>query len=217
MAFGGIMMALYRREKTGLGDYLDISMHDSLVAWLPNILGTVFVENRAPVPKHERTWGGSGFYRIYRTKDDRYVVLGGQEIKFVRHLLGELGRLDLVALAERGPGPHQRPMVDFLAQTFATRTQAEWIDWFRGRTEVSFAPVKDLREAMDDPHVLARGMVIRDAAGRRHLGVPIRYADEPARPHFTLAGLGEHTDEVLAAAGYDAARIAAMRADGALG
>jgi crotonobetainyl-CoA:carnitine CoA-transferase CaiB-like acyl-CoA transferase len=216
MAFSGILMALYRREKTGQGDYLDIAMHDSLVAWLPNVLGPVFVENRHPVPKHERTWGGSGFYRIYRTKDDRYVVLGGQEIKFVRNLLGELGRLDLVPLAERGPGPHQLPMVEFLAQTFATKTQAEWVEWFRGK-DVSFAPVKNLKEAIEDPHVAARGMVLTDAAGRRHLGVPIKYAAEPAAPRFELARLGEHTDEVLAELGYDAARIAALRGSGALG
>ncbi len=216
MAFAGILMALYRREKTGLGDYLDIAMHDSLVAWLPNVLGPVFVEGRHPVPKHERTWGGAGFYRIYRTQDERYVVLGGQELKFVRNLLGELGRLDLVPLAERGPGPHQLPLVDFLAQTFATKTQAEWVDWFRGK-DVSFAPVQDLREAIDDPHVAARAMVLTDGNGRRHLGVPIKFAQEPARPEFSLARLGEHTDEVLASLGYDPARIAALRAGGALG
>jgi crotonobetainyl-CoA:carnitine CoA-transferase CaiB-like acyl-CoA transferase len=216
MAFAGILMALYRREQTGLGDYLDIAMHDSLVAWLPNVLGPVFVENRHPVPKHERTWGGSGFYRIYRTRDERYVVLGGQEIKFVRNLLGELGRLDLVPLAERGPGSHQLPLVEFLAATFAQKTQAEWVEWFRGK-DVSFAPVKNLREAIDDPHVAARAMVLTDAAGRRHLGVPIKFAAEPARPDFALARLGEHGDEILASLGYDAARIAALRAEGALG
>lgn len=217
MAFSGILMALYRREQTGQGDTLDISMHDSLVAWMPNILGTVFAEDRPPVAKHERTWGGSGFYRIYRTKDERYVVLGGQEIKFVRNLLGELGRADLVPLAERGPGPHQLPMVEFLARTFATKTQAEWVDWFRGR-DVSFAPVKNLREAVEDPQVLARGMVVTDAAGLRHLGVPIRFESEPASPRYdAVPALGEHGAEVLASLGYDSARIEALRSSGALG
>ena len=58
MGLAGVLMALYRREKTGRGDRIDISMHDSALAWLPNALGTVFVEKRPPVPKHERTWGG---------------------------------------------------------------------------------------------------------------------------------------------------------------
>jgi crotonobetainyl-CoA:carnitine CoA-transferase CaiB-like acyl-CoA transferase len=216
MAFGGIMMALYRRTQTGRGDYLDISMHDSLVAWLPNALGTVFAENRAPVPKHERTWGGAGFYTIYATKDGRYVVLGGQEIKFVKNFLGELGRLDFVPLAERGPGPHQQPLIEYLRGVFATKTQAEWVEWFAGR-DISFAPVKDLREALADPHVAARRMLIHDGNGNPHLGIPIKYADEPGRADFAVPRLGEHTDAVLAAAGYDAAAIAALRAKGALG
>ena len=216
MCFGGILMALLRRQQTGRGDYLDMSMQDSLMAWLPNVLGPVFVEKRPPIPKQERTWGGSAFYRIYMTRDERHVVLGAQEIKFVRNLLGELGRLDLVALAERGPGTHQAPLVAFLESTFATLTQAEWVDWFAGK-DVGFAPVRNLREAFDADHVRARDMLLHDAAGREHLGVPIHYSDEPARPSLTLPRLGEHTDGVLAALGYSAQQIAALRTEGALG
>jgi crotonobetainyl-CoA:carnitine CoA-transferase CaiB-like acyl-CoA transferase len=193
MAFGGIMMALYRQAKTGRGDYLDISMQDSLMAWLPNVLGPVFVENRAPVPQEERTWGGAGFYRIYRTRDGRHVVLGAQELKFVRHLLGEFGRPELVELAERGPGPHQKPLVDFLQARFETRTQAEWVEWFRGR-DIGFAPVRNLREAFDDAHVRERGMLLIDAEGIQHLGVPMRFRDEPAKPSFHVPELGEDDD-----------------------
>jgi crotonobetainyl-CoA:carnitine CoA-transferase CaiB-like acyl-CoA transferase len=174
-------------------------MHDCLVAWLPNVLGPVFVEGRAPIPKHERTWGGSAFYNIYLTKDRRHVVLGAQELKFVSTLLGALGRPELVALCERGPGPHQAPVVDFLRETFLTRTRAEWLDWFRGR-DVSFAPVNDLREALADPQLAARNMVLRDARGQLHLGVPIKFADEPATPRLTVPRYGEHTSSVLASA-----------------
>lgn len=190
MAFGGIMMALYRREQTGRGDHLDIAMHDSLVAWLPNVLGPVFVEKRAPVPQQERTWGGSAFYRIYRTRDGRHLVLGAQEMKFVRNLLQEFGRPDLAELAGRGPGPHQQPLVEFLQERFATRTQAQWVEWFRGK-DIGFAPVLDLREACDDAQVRERGMLVVDEDGIEHLGVPIRFADEPARPRFTVPALDQ--------------------------
>jgi crotonobetainyl-CoA:carnitine CoA-transferase CaiB-like acyl-CoA transferase len=216
LSFGGIMMALYRREKTGRGDYLDMAMHDSILAWTPNVLGDVFANRRAPVVKHERTFGGSAFYNIYRTRDGKHVVLGAQEIKFVRNLLGEFGRLDFVALAERGPGPHQQPLIDFLRATFATRTQAEWLEWFRGK-DVSFAPVNDLRQAFDDPHVQARGMRLVDEHGMEHIGVPIKFRDEPGQPKFTLPRLGEHNVEVLRGAGFTEAEIDAMRAAGAFG
>jgi crotonobetainyl-CoA:carnitine CoA-transferase CaiB-like acyl-CoA transferase len=214
LSFGGIMMALYRREKTGRGDYLDMAMHDSILAWTPNVLGDVFANRRPPVVKHERTFGGSAFYNIYRTRDGRHVVLGAQEIKFVRNLMGELGRLDLVPLAERGPGPHQQPLIEFLRRTFESRTQAEWIDWFRGK-DVSFAPVNDLRQAFDDPHVQARAMRLVDEQGLEHIGVPIKFRDEPGQPRFTLPRVGEHNTEVLRAAGYRDEEIEAMRAAGA--
>ena len=118
LAFGGIMMALLRREQSGRGDFIDISMHDSVLAWTPNITGSVFAQGRSPVPRHERSLGGSAFYNIYRTSDGRHVVLGAQEIKFVRNLLTEIGRTDLVELCERGPGPHQAPLIELLRQWF---------------------------------------------------------------------------------------------------
>ena len=115
---------------------------------------------------------------IYATRDGRQVVLGAQEMKFVRALLAELGRPELAALCTQGPGPHQRPLIDFLRGVFKQRTQSEWVDWFRGR-DVSFAPIQNLREALDDPQLAARDMVLRDADGHRHLGIPIKFAQEP--------------------------------------
>jgi crotonobetainyl-CoA:carnitine CoA-transferase CaiB-like acyl-CoA transferase len=211
MAFGGILAALYRRGKTGRGDYLDIAMHDALLAWTANVLGDVFAHKRAPAdPKNERTWGGAAFYNIYRTSDGRHVVLGAQELKFARNLLAELGRLDLLPLCERGWGAHQKPVIEFLRTWFARRTQAKWIEWFRGK-DISFAPVKNLREAFDDAQANARGMRLLDGAGREHIGLPIRYADEPGRARFELPAIGEHDAQLLGALGYSAAEIAAMR------
>jgi crotonobetainyl-CoA:carnitine CoA-transferase CaiB-like acyl-CoA transferase len=123
------------------------------------------------------------------------VVLGAQEIKFVRRLLGDLGRPELVALCEQGPGPHQQPVIAFLQQTFRTRTRAEWLAWFDGR-DVSFAPVNTLLEALQDPQVVARQMVLTDAQGHRHLGVPIKFSDEPAQPRLTIPTLGAHGDDI---------------------
>ncbi|MFO1427812.1 MAG: CoA transferase [Steroidobacteraceae bacterium] len=211
LALAGIMMALYRRDRTGRGDFLDVAMHDSVVAWTPNVVGDVFGLRRAPVVKHQRSLGGAAFYNIYRTRDDRHVVLGAQEIKFARNLLRELGRLDFLPLCERGPGPHQQPLIDFLRGVFLQRTQAEWVEWFRGK-DISFAPVKDLREAFDDPQVQARGMRMLDAAGREYIGVPIKFADEPAQPSFALPEPGEHNAAVLGALGYDESQIEAMAA-----
>jgi len=209
LALSGVLMALYRREKTGRGDYLDIAMFDSILAWTPNITGQVFAHKRPPVVKHERSHGGSAFYNIYRTRDGQHVVLGAQEIKFVRNLLQELGRLDFVELCERGPGAHQKPLISYLREVFATRTRAEWVDWFRGK-DIGFAWVNDLREAFDDPQVNARGMRIVDDQGREHIGAPVKFPHEPAQPRLSLPELGEHNAEILRELGYDQAAIEAF-------
>ena len=67
LALVGIMMALYRREKSGRGDYLDMSMTDSLISWTPHILSEVITNNAAPNLSRERLYGGAALYNIYET------------------------------------------------------------------------------------------------------------------------------------------------------
>ncbi len=98
ITLSGVLMALFRREQTGAGDYLDVAMMDSILSCMPNNMGAVFADNKPPVPQEERTWGGNAMYRIYETKDAAHIVLGGSELKFARNLLTKLGREDLIAL-----------------------------------------------------------------------------------------------------------------------
>jgi crotonobetainyl-CoA:carnitine CoA-transferase CaiB-like acyl-CoA transferase len=182
----GVLMALVRREKTGKGDFIDIAMHDSMLAGTPNVLGPTLAENRQPVPTHERSTGGSAFYRLYETADGRHLALGGQEPKFVRNLLGALGRPDLAPLCDK-PGPHQKPVMEFLGKTFRGRTLAENLA-FLSTLDVCYAPVNTLPEALE----AAADKLLKDELGRRHLAPPIRYRDEPARPSLREPRLGEH-------------------------
>lgn len=199
-ALSGILMALLRRERTGQGDYIDLSMHDATLSWLPNVTGTVFAEDRAPRVKEERSFGGYAFFSIYATACGGHVALGGVEHKFVRTLLNDLGRPDLIPAAEGPPGPEQQPVKDFLAATFASRSRAEWESWFDGR-DVCFAPVLDLKEAFAIPHVVAREMLIRDDQGNPHIGIPIKFRHEPGRIDPRLPELGADTEAVLATRG----------------
>ncbi len=196
-ALAGILMALLRREKTGRGDYIDISMMDSLMSWLPNVTGPVFAESRAPLVKQERSFGGYAFFSIYRTRDGAYIALGGVERKFAVNLLTALDRADLIEAATGPPGPVQEPVKQFLRQTFALRTRAEWED-FLSKLDVCAAPALDIHEAFHGAQASARQMLVKDADGNLHIGIPIKFADEPGSLVPDLPGLGEHTDETLA-------------------
>jgi crotonobetainyl-CoA:carnitine CoA-transferase CaiB-like acyl-CoA transferase len=191
-----VLMALLRRAATGLGDYIDISMHDAMVAACLNVLGPAIAEDRQQIAKHERTTGGAAFYRLYRTGDGRYLALAGQEEKFVRALLGALGRPDLIELCLQGPGPHQAPVADFFSDVFRGKSLAEWLIWLDSR-DICYGPVLTFPEMLRDPHLHARGMVLTDAAGRHHIGPPIAFAAEPARPVLHAPALGEHTAALL--------------------
>jgi crotonobetainyl-CoA:carnitine CoA-transferase CaiB-like acyl-CoA transferase len=192
----GVLMALLKRQQTGIGDHVEVAMHDALLAAMPNILGPLFAENRQPNPKAERTTGGAAFYRLYDTLDGRQIALAGQETKFVAKVLGALGRSDLVGLCAQGPGAHQQPVVECLQAFFASKPLQDCVDWL-ARLDVCYAPVSTLPEAFEDPNVAARGLVLTDEQGRRHLAPPVRFAAQPARPALREPGLGEHTDEVL--------------------
>jgi crotonobetainyl-CoA:carnitine CoA-transferase CaiB-like acyl-CoA transferase len=213
MALAGVLMALLRRQTTGKGDYLDVAMMDALIASLPNGYGVAMTEGRQPVAKHERTWGGNAMYRIYATRDGRFVALGGAEPKFATNLLTALGRPDLIPLCALPPGPGQDPVRDFLTEMFLGRTQAEWVDWMAGK-DIAFAPVKTLREGLNDPQTRHRRMVVQDARGWEHLGIPLAFAHEPGAIRFDPPAQGEHSEKILRALGYSAAELAKMKADG---
>lgn len=168
-----VLMALIGRARTGRGDYIDIAMLDTLLPWSAHIAGLALAGGAAPRSADQRSLGGAAFYNVYGCADGRHIVLCGRELKFARTLLTDLGRLDLLPLAEAEAGPAQAPLRAFLAECFAQRTQAEWIDWFHGR-DVAFAPVRDLADG------LARsGLVVTDAGGGHHIAPAIRFAGEP--------------------------------------
>ena len=203
LALVGIMMALYRREQTGQGDFIDMSMTDSLMSWNPHIISNVLAEGRPPDLERERLYGGAAFYNVYRTADGRHIVLSGAEMNFVENLLTALERPDLVEVCRRPWGPDQDAVKTFLRKTFATRTLAEWDAWLADK-RVCYAPVLDLHEAWQEPYLRERGMVSIGADGVERLGTPVKFRREPGRPSDKLAELGGDTDALLERLGYDA-------------
>jgi crotonobetainyl-CoA:carnitine CoA-transferase CaiB-like acyl-CoA transferase len=195
-----VLMALLRRTQTGQGDYIDISMHDAMLSACVNVLGPAIAEDRQQVAKHERTTGGSAFYRIYRTGDGRHLTLAGQEDKFIRTLLAALDRNDLVEPCLRGPGPHQAPVIAYFEDLFSRKPLAEWVEWLSS-LDVCFGPVLTFPEALAEPHLQARGMVLTDALGHRHIGSPIRFLNEPAQPRLQAPALGQDGGVIMGARG----------------
>jgi crotonobetainyl-CoA:carnitine CoA-transferase CaiB-like acyl-CoA transferase len=215
MAFSAIMMALFRRASTGKGDYIDLSMYDALLSWTPNVLGPVFAENAHPIAKHMRPFGGAAMYRPYETSDGKFLVLGGSEHHFAKNLLDALGRPDLLAFAKLEPGPAQDPLKAYFEETFSSQTLAHWVSFLKD-VDLCWAPVRTLKDAMEDPYTVARGMVLSDEDGNKHLGIPIRFADEPGHANLRLPDYGEHSVALAREAGLSEAAIQALVDKGAI-
>lgn len=179
-ALSAVLMALIGREKTGRGDYLDIAMFDALLPWCVHIAGDALAGGAPPSSKTQRSLGGAAFYQVYETADGRHVALGGREAKFVRTLLTALDRTDLIPAAEGDAGEGQAPAIAFLRETFKAKTRDEWTVWFAHR-DVAFAPVLDFAEALREPHIATRGLLVQ-ADGAHHLTPSIRFAGEQWSP-----------------------------------
>ena len=215
MAFAGILMALVGRARTGRGDYLDMSMYDSVVSWTPHVAGKALAEGRAPDPRAERTQGGAAFYRPYAAKDGGHITLGGSEMKFVTNFLTAVGREDLIEVAKESPGEPQAALHDYLTETFLTKTRDEWTEWFQGK-DICFAPVLDMVEAFDNEHLKARDMLLRDDAGNAHLGIPIKFREEPGEVTMKAPELGADSEEIALGLGMSAGEVAQLKEKGVL-
>lgn len=174
-ALSATLMALIGRAQTGKGDYIDCAMFDSLLPWCVHTAGSAIMGGPSPSSSEQRSLGGAAFYQVYRTNDQKHVVLGGREIKFAENLLRALGRPDLIDHAKREAGAQQE-LIAYLRGVFASKSRDEWVDWFADK-DVAFAPVLNFREALDSPHVAERGLWI-EHEGAHHIAPAIRFASE---------------------------------------
>ena len=215
MALSAVLMALYRRETTGQGDYIDLAMYDAALAWTPNVTGPVFGEDAHPEPKSMRSFGGSAMYNLYETSDGQFIILGGSEVKFAKNLLTAFDRLDLFDFAKLEPGPDQAPLQKFFRETFSQHPLSDW-QVFLQPIDCCWSWVRSLKDAFDDPFTTERGMVFTDADGQRHIGPPIRFQNEPPRPNADVPAFGAHSEDIAAEAGLDADQIAELKTRGTI-
>jgi crotonobetainyl-CoA:carnitine CoA-transferase CaiB-like acyl-CoA transferase len=216
-ALVGIFIALRERERSGAGQLVDCSMFDGSMAWLAFVAADALATGRWPVRGRLPLAGGLTCYRPYRCADG-YVTLGALEPKFWSAFCMGVGREDLLGHAFDPPGSDAHRAV---CEVFAGRTREEWRA-FASEHDCCLEPVLDLDEALGSELVASRDMVVeleQPGAERpvRLLGLPVKLSRTPGDPTRAPGpALGEHTDEVLAAAGYTPAEIVSLQAAGAV-
>ena len=213
----GIMAALRHRDATGEGQVVDVSMADGALSWLAMVAARHFADGAVPQRGGLELAGSLVCYRPYQCADG-WVTLGALEPKFWQAWCRGVEREDLIDKQFEQPGSAAHVEVQAI---FMERTRAQW-EAFAGEHDCCVEPVLDLDEALQSELVRARGMVVEHeqpgATETIHLlGVPIKLSQTPGdaaqRPG---PALGEHTAEVLGAAGYSADEIAALEESGAV-
>jgi crotonobetainyl-CoA:carnitine CoA-transferase CaiB-like acyl-CoA transferase len=216
-ALVGIFVALRERERSGEGQFVDCSMFDGSLSWLALVAAEMLAGGRVPQRGGLTLAGGVICYRPYRCADG-YVTLGALEPKFWATFCRGVGREDLLEHAYDPPGS---PAHQAVCEVFAARTREQWRS-FADEHDCCLEPVLDLEEVMASEIVASREMVVElDQPGARDpvrlLGTPIKLSRTPADPARAPGpSLGEHTEEVLTAAGYAAEEIAALLEEGAV-
>jgi crotonobetainyl-CoA:carnitine CoA-transferase CaiB-like acyl-CoA transferase len=213
----GILAAVLDARARGEGRCVDVSMTDSVLAHaIFPLLGTTENGGRAPPRGTSLLSGGLPCYDVYATADRRWMAVGALEPKFWERLCATLGVPELAA-KHWVRGKEAEAVRDRLTAIFATRTQAQWIEVFAA-VDCCVTPVLTTDEALAHPLFAARGMVVRTphpAGGELvQLAPPVKLSDFAFAVERPAPRPGEHTDAVLAEAGYSASQIAALRAAG---
>jgi len=204
MAAIAILAAIIHREKTGEGQYLDISMLDSVISWLSIHAGKFFMDKELPRRGEMYLSGGFACYQVYSTKDERYMSLGALEPKFWKNFCETIERRDLI-LKQFLEGEEQSRIIEEIQTLFKQKTQREWINLFMN-VDACCEPILTLKEVSQHPQVLHRQMVMEvehPVEGKiQQIGNPIKSSQFSFEIRTPPPAWGEHTKEILKGIGY---------------
>lgn len=213
-AVQSIVLALYQRERTGEGEYLDVSMLDCLTTWLTVRAGYAWGKGE-PYPRMGNALPEFVPYGVYDTKDGylALVVVADHHWERLCRVIDreELADDNRFATADARLD-HREAVEEVLSEAFATATAEEWFERLR-EDGVPAAPVYDTLEVWEDEHVQARGLLTTVPDGDREANAiryPVDFDDIEARIDRGVPDLGADTREALAAAGVDEAVIEAL-------
>ena len=217
-----INAALYEREKTGHGQFIDLSMLDTMVGLLMYNAGRVFMTGEDPV-KIGTAHQGVVPYGAFPCSDGHIVIANLGERVWPKICLA-LGIPEMATDERYATNSarirHRAEVEEMISSRTSRMTVAEVAVIFE-RGDVPHAPILKVSEILAHPQLLARGMVTEvdhPTLGRMPmLGRSIRFPDHEGAPLSPPPLLGQHTDEVLHdLLGYSPERIAALRASGAI-
>lgn len=209
----GILLAYIAREKTGQGQYIDISMTDSVFSFVSRSLRTWL---------NPRIWSGREYGELVlgpqEVKDGKFITTGNIEPYFWERFCKAIGREDFVPFKDE-KGEKGRKVKAAIKEILLTKTREEWVDILT-RADTAIAPVLEPGEVLTDPHIMKRRLIMEldhPKLGKvKQMGFPIKLSDTPGQFRRFAPIAGQHTEEVLQHLGYTRDEIIKLKKMGTI-
>jgi crotonobetainyl-CoA:carnitine CoA-transferase CaiB-like acyl-CoA transferase len=209
------LAAAWAKKTTGRGQKVDVSMLDGLLPLMTLQMAHVWSTKTSFAPGEAPLSGGLACYGVYRCRDGKYMALGILEEKFWKKFCQMAGRPDWIDQFLLH-GDDAKKLRAEIADLFLTKTRAEWTQQ-AAQLDICLTPVWDPLEVEEDPHIRARGMIIKQdhpACGEvKGIQPPIKFSETPAEPSCPAPVLGQDTFDILSEIGFSADRIKRLEND----
>jgi len=225
--FAGILLALLARERTGRGQFVDISYLDTTIALMaatPNVRD-FFADGVEPGRGKGVFCGGYAYYGTYSTSDAKEITIACTEPWLWEKFCDAVGKPELKQYAMQAgdfanaPSAEHGRVREELKALFRSRTRDAWFDLL-AEADVCVGKVYDVDEVFEDPQVRHRQMALElehpEAGPVIQAGVAIKLSDTPGSVRSFAPALGADTQAVLESLGFDATKIALLRQNGAI-
>lgn len=204
----GILTALYTREKTGKGQFIDNSLQEGQITWLSNYAAEYFATGEDP-PRRGNRHPQVVPYEAVQGSDGDWFILGVGSDNVWRAFCEYVGREDLIDdprfVTNSARIAHYDEIMPIVRGIVCQRRTDEWLVALR-EVGVPCGRINTTKEALTDPHLIERGMIIElehPAIGMiKSLATPVHLSDAPLVYYRHPPMLGEHTAKVLAELGY---------------
>ncbi|MEO7744258.1 MAG: CaiB/BaiF CoA-transferase family protein [Usitatibacter sp.] len=218
----GALMAMHHRTQSGRGQVVDVALYEAVFAMMESMLpeygmgGFVRERSGAALP-------GIVPSNTYPCQDGKYVVIGANADSIFKRMMRAIGRPDLADDPSLGSNDGRVRRTEELDRVIGEWTAGHPLDEVLAvleRAEVPSGRIYSIADIAADLHYQARGMIERHKLGGEDLllpGIVPKLSETPGTTRWIGPRLGEHTDQVLAGIGYDAQRIAELRARGVIG
>jgi len=195
----GILLAVIEKKQSGKGQFVDISMTDGALSWLPILFSEYLSAGKNLERGEQALSGGKANYNVYETKDGRYLAVAAVEPKFWEVFCETIGKADL-AFNINAPQAEQAAMKQTIQQIIRKKTLEEWSAIFADK-EACVSAVLTFDEVTEHPQLQERGMFtsLEHSAADKHtqLGIPIKLSQTPGAIKTSAPKIGEHTEEIL--------------------